>query len=271
MSTPDVQVHTPLLASSTAFTEHRDTSRSHYVIARHYPTGDVEAIALFLDSDQDLKKGGGAKRQATSAAEQSPVVIQKSVQRARVNIRRKCLTLQADRMLTLTFRHNVTDLNDAWKCFSYFVKLMKAHYGERFAYIAVPEYQKRGAVHFHLAIRGRYPVGVVRKFWRRAVGSYEGNIDITSPRKLADKNSWNPKRIANYLAKYLSKEATSEFNRRRYSSGGKIKVPDAQRAWLCLGAQVVLTVRDAIENMTDKRVETIKDLQSYYPMVIFST
>lgn len=51
--------------------------------------------------------------------------------------------------ITLTFAENVTDITEANKKFKYWVSQMKRRY-PYFKYIGVPEYQKRGAVHYHI-------------------------------------------------------------------------------------------------------------------------
>lgn len=54
-----------------------------------------------------------------------------------------------DKFITLTFEENVKDLTQAHKSFEYFCKKMRRKYSD-FKYIAVPEFQKRGAVHYHV-------------------------------------------------------------------------------------------------------------------------
>lgn len=212
--------------------------------------------ALNLQADESLRRGGGAVRKHTNKSEMDDSTLIKSKQRARSNIRRKCFSAGMDRMLTLTFRENVTDIKEAWNCFKYFSKLMRWRYGERWFYVAVPEFQKRGAVHFHLAISGFFEVGTVRKLWRRAVGKRGGNIDVTSPRKIK-KNSWNPRRIAQYLSKYITKNETVEFNQRRYASGGNIEQPIIQRGWLALGLSMPRFARDFFKEFTRENIAVI--------------
>lgn len=247
----------------------RDTGNGFYLSARRYPSGDVEAIAMQLNADDSLKRGGGHKRKNSKKTEMTEEVLTKSLVRAKVAIRRRVLSMQADRMLTLTFRENITDISEAWGCFHYFGKLMRKSF-ESFQYVVVPEFQSRGAVHFHLAIRGYYPVQLVRKHWLRAVGQRGGNIDITSPRK-AEKNSWNPKRIANYIAKYITKTDVVAFNKRRYASGGKIEIPAPICGWLALGVPVVVVLTQALNEMTDKPVAEIWEADNYFSLVKIST
>lgn len=250
----------------------RDTGNSNYVIYRDYRPrcscddegvvcecngADAEAVAIRLESGERLMRGGGAVRKHGRKDDMDAVTLYKSRQRARSQVRRKCFAARMDRMLTLTFRENVTDLAVAWECFKYFSRLMKWRYKDRWFYVAVPEYQKRGAVHFHLAISGYFEVNTVRKLWRRAAGAHEGNIDITSPRKTIQKNSWNPRRIAQYLSKYVTKNETVGFNQRRYSSGGDIPEPEVTRGWVAFGMPLHRLFAQIVQKFTRKSLAVI--------------
>lgn len=249
----------------------RTTGPGYYLSCRNYPTGDSELVAIRLNSDQSMNKGGGAKRRAKNKDESDPEVQAKSMQRARSTIRRRILSMQADRLLTLTFRANVTDLGEAYRCFKRFCRLMRWRFGgSRWCYVAAPEYQERGAVHFHLAVRGYFPVNTVRELWRRSTGEHGGNIDITSPRNIK-KQSWNPRRIAQYLSKYVGKLDSVEFNRKRYSSGGEIVIPPSVTGWLALGASVGQVMRQIMEQVTRKPVSKFWESEDRKGLVYLST
>lgn len=250
-------------------TQGRDTGNGFYLSGRQYPDGTVELVALQLTEDDSLRRGGGGKRKNEDKSTMDERALFESSRRSRSTVRRLILSMCADRLLTLTFKENLTDIDEAWKVFKYFAKLMRWRYKD-FSYVAVPEYQKRGAVHFHLAIEGYYHANTVRNLWLRACGKYQGNIDITSPRK-AGKNSWNPKRIASYLSKYLTKNETVEFNRRRYSSGGGIKIPEPVKGWLALGMPVIKVMRETIESMTRNPVSCIHESKGYFQIFYLST
>jgi hypothetical protein len=196
-------------------------------------------------------------------------VQEKSKQRARTMIRRKCLSMQADRLLTLTFRENIQDIDVAWKCFKEFARLMRKRW-RNFQYVCVPEYQKRGAVHFHVAIRGYYHANTVRAIWNRALAGYSGNIDITSPR-FTNKDLRNSKSVSRYISKYISKDDSVEFNRRRYSSGGKIEVPEPVTGWLPYCDFVVSALCTTLENMTHSPVQHIWESDKGVPIIYIST
>lgn len=251
--------------------DERTTGKGWYTKVTAFNSGDVECLAMKLDSDQSIRKGGGAQRENSKKEEMSEIVLKKSQARAKKQVRYKSLMLNADRMLTLTYRENITDLSQAWADLKKFSRLMKAEFGVDWQYICVPEFQKRGAVHFHMAISGFFNVNTVRKFWRQVVG--EGNIDITSPRKAIDKNSWNPRRIANYLAKYLTKLDSVEFNKRRYSSTN-IPPPPFVTGWLpiTIGLSVEIILTRIIRELTYREPSDFYETSdSYFPLIIVST
>jgi len=239
MPTPAIEEQQSTLGEyNELISPHRDTGTGYYVCARQYPSGDAELCALKLDADDSIRRGGGAVRKNKDKDSMDPAVLEKSSRRAKTTVRRKILTMQADRLMTLTFRENLTDIDEAWKRFHYFNKMMRTKF-PGYQYVAVPEYQKRGAVHFHIAVNRFFPVKSVRKLWRRACGSLQGNIDITRPRK---GNDWNPSAIAFYLSKYLNKHETVDFNRRRYSTGGGIQVPASITGWLAIHVDKGMTL-----------------------------
>jgi len=251
--------------------DHRATGAGHYVITRTYPSNDVEICALRLSSDDSICKGGGAKRVNEFKSEMNSVVLIKSQSRAKTAIRRKCMTMQANRLLTLTFRENLTDIPLAWKKFHQFVKLMRFQTPD-FTYVCVPEYQQRGAVHFHLAVHGYFNYNVVRHYWRRAASSSGGNVDFTSIRSKNGSVVRNPKKIGCYIAKYISKNDVVEFNKRRYSSGGDIKIPLAVTGWLCITDAVVYHLCQLLGKLTHKNISNIWESEDgRFPIICIST
>lgn len=71
--------------------------------------------------------------------------------RTRNMIRRLCLANfnNHSKFVTLTFAENVIDLDQANREFKKFIQRMRYSYGD-FKYIAVIEFQKRGAIHYHM-------------------------------------------------------------------------------------------------------------------------
>lgn len=250
-------------ASHGLTTLNRDVSNCYRISIREYPTGDVECSAIRFDSETRLGNSSKKERIRDKKKDMDIYTLSKSQARARKVVKQKALMMQADRLLTLTFRENLTDIQEAWSVFKYFSKLMRWRYGERFLYITVPEYQKRGAVHFHLAVKGFYHANTVRRLWHRAVGNRGGNIDITNPQNYGIK-SWNPKRIARYLSKYITKNDSVEFNKRRYSSSSTLLPPKPRFEWLALGVPVTQVLCQIIESLTHRPVSVVWHSDNYF-------
>jgi len=111
--------------------------------------------------------------------------------------------------LTLTFKENITELSRANKQFRYFVKRMNGYLGYPFRYIAVPEFQQRGAVHYHMIvfnmpfIKGEK---IEREIWKN------GATNIKLVRKGYGAFA--------YITKYMNKNFNDERyrNKKRYFS-----------------------------------------------------
>ena len=78
--------------------------------------------------------------------------------------------------VTLTFRENITDLTEANRLFKIYIMQLK-RMNPDFAYLCVPEFQKRGAVHYHM------------------LTSLECGKDIPAREPI---NTWNPEHKKNY-------------------------------------------------------------------------
>ena len=145
----------------------------------------------------------------------------RAVRRARSTMRKKVLAYGLDHLLTLTYRENVTDFQRASDDLSRFMRGLKGNL-PGFHYVAVPEKQERGAWHWHLAVKGRQDVDLLRQLWRRVVG--EGNIDVQKPRGLGDRRL----ALVKYLSKYLSKGfdlQLRELNGHRFRSSLGMTIP----------------------------------------------
>ncbi|MES9961693.1 MAG: hypothetical protein ABW089_14780 [Sedimenticola sp.] len=246
----------------------RTTGNGWHLRATQYPTGDVEILAINLDYETSLKRGGGGKRKVSDKTAMDETTLKKSQYRSKKTVYQKILTLNADTLLTLTYRENQENLDLAWKHFRAFNKLMKKRYRD-WQYVCVPERQKRGAIHFHLAIKGQYHWNTVRRFWKQAIQG-EGNVDFRR-RKDNGKYITNPRRIARYLAKYLTKQDMVEFNKRRYSSS-KIELPEPITGWLALGVPVFKIMREIIERTTRLPPRVLWESEDVFlPMALMRT
>ena len=79
-----------------------------------------------------------------------------SINRAKRNLKRIVLSNpDLNKFLTLTFKDNVKDLNEAHKEFKKFIMRLR-YKRDSFKYIAVVEFQERGAVHYHILLNLKY-------------------------------------------------------------------------------------------------------------------
>lgn len=145
----------------------------------------------------------------------------RAVRRARSTMRRKILAFGLDHLLTLTYRANVTEFTQASGDLNRFIRLLKKH-RPGFHYVAVPEKQERGAWHWHLAVKGRQDVDLLRTLWRKVV--VEGNIDVQEPKSKGNRRL----ALVKYLGKYLAKGfelKLRELNGHRFRASLGMKVP----------------------------------------------
>ena len=127
--------------------------------------------------------------------------------------------------LTLTFAENVMDIDFANKCFNSWLTLIRRYFPD-FAYLCVPEFQKRGAVHYHLlsnlevggvllpvqnAKKNMYDV----KYWSYG---FTSAFDL----KLAD-DRFN---VSLYVCKYLYKDIDDRlFSRKKVMHSRNLQLP----------------------------------------------
>ncbi len=128
-----------------------------------------------------------------------------SLNRAKTEIRRLVnANPQLNKFLTLTFAENITDLKEANYIFNQFIKRIAYKYRD-FEYLAVPEFQKRGAVHYHLLCKLPFvEMAEIELLWG------QGFVRVN---KIANVNN-----VGAYVCKYLSKDLFDErsFNKKKF-------------------------------------------------------
>ena len=201
---------------------HRLEKRTHLntskfkIILRNYGNGLAEIGWSFVGTVTPSKASKGLSVQRDDHE-------LRAQRRAKSRIRQLILATNADHMLTLTYRENVTNFEQACADLSKFVRIVKRKL-PGWQYIAVPEQQQRGAWHWHIAVCGRQDVDLLRSAWRRVVG--EGNIDVSPPKGHGDKKALS---LVRYLGKYLVKgfqDGNRELNGRRYRASLGIVIPE---------------------------------------------
>lgn len=123
-------------------------------------------------------------------------------------------------LLTLTMRQKLP-YPASCKLFTQFIARLRRRYGAAVRYIAVPEFQKRGAVHWHLLIWG-LPAGSGCTGYVKRQGKYTYFVETCPPEKDCERKTRSLARLwlrgfadcietdghaklIGYLTKYLSK------------------------------------------------------------------
>jgi hypothetical protein len=130
--------------------------------------------------------------------------------------------------LTVTYKENQTDLKKAYYDHKLFVQNLKYTYGKNLKYICVPEFQKRGAVHFHGLFWG-LPADILLA--EREKGYRENNSPTLS--KIWGlgfvflKPTDGDDKLSAYLAKYMAKAFTDRRlkHQKAYASSRNVKRP----------------------------------------------
>jgi hypothetical protein len=127
-------------------------------------------------------------------------------------------------MVTLTYADNFTDLAGAYKHLTTFIQALRRRFGKDFSYVLVPEFQKRGAVHFHALFWGLPKELFHRERKAREVRTLWGKGHVFL--KETDGNE----KIAFYLSKYFTKAFLDPRlkNQKSYVASRNIKRPLVQ-------------------------------------------
>lgn len=204
------------------------------VYDRQFPDGQRELCATrstlirqkgALPLQNRAKRGESEKRKEND---------DDSAKRAKQSVRLRCKAIRADRMITLTYRENMQDIQRLKKDWDLFRRRMGKM--KQFHYVATIERQERGAFHIHVAVHGRQMYHLVRSIWWDIVGKANGNIHVREPHKFGfGKNGAH--KLASYISKYITKEIEDhELNKKRYWSSRGIVVPEKNYYALPYGA-----------------------------------
>jgi hypothetical protein len=232
---------------------------------RVFPDGQCEVTVSHERSFQGaaitpqtrVKRGASENREAND---------DDAGRRAKKNVRHRCKAIGADRMVTLTYRENMVDRDQAlkhWKAFCRRLGKVK-----HFFYVAVIEEQERGALHFHVAVQGRQNYALLRSIWQSVLGTDSesrqmGQVNVRDPHRFG----FGPKgahKLASYIAKYCGKSMSSRvpsdfvgpvrpvrvLDEKRYFSSKGIPVPEVQ-FWRLYGVTNMLdAARAAFDALT---------------------
>ena len=196
--------------------------REWVVKGRNFGEGMVEMTVTAFDryvGAQQLNHFPKAKRGKSENADSN---LKDSAKRAKQQVRLRCKAIQADHMVTLSYRGAMRDKVRLRRDFRAFRERVGRVLG--FEYVAAPERHKSGGWHLHIAVRGRQNIRVMRSIWWSIVGRAMGNVHVRSPYK--------EKGLRHKLAAYIGKYVTKDFqehkaNEKRYWSSKGVDVPEA--------------------------------------------
>lgn len=169
------------------------------------------------------------KNVCTTQEDNEKKEIKKIEERSIIRSKLECQRLAKSNMehwetfITLTFKDNIKDVDIANKQFRYFVDKIK-RVKKDFMYLCVPEFQKRGAVHYHLLTN----ISLDSKL----IYSQENNEKYKHIKywnegfDRVDKITGDVKKIVGYISKYMTKDIDNRlFGHRRYFYSRNLKRP----------------------------------------------
>lgn len=177
---------------------------------------------------------GGRKKSSDVATNQEEKEInrEKVLNRARRDLRRIVNTNidPYSKFLTLTFADNVQDISYANNEFKKFIKRFNYYLGYKVAYSGVIEFQKRGAVHYHVIFYNtpqKLNFDVMTDIW----GNGYIKLNVIE----------NVDNVGAYMCKYMTKCEDEEklrgkklyFNSRGLKKPQEVKEPELVKAVVC--------------------------------------
>lgn len=174
------------------------------------------------------------RRTRNAERHQDPESVERSRRRAKTRVRLLVQELAPDHFVTFTTRETGPTYLTAeqWaSMWAHCVRLIRAS-GAEFEYVAVLERHPTNPEHLHLHVawRGRCRYSLLHRFWRMAICAQLGVPFVpsmlkgeTSPGTFTDQPIKAPRgsykavrKIAKYIAKYLTKDTIAEYNKKRY-------------------------------------------------------
>lgn len=166
----------------------------------------------------------------------------RSIRESKKRIRWLIKQLGADHMVTFSYRENMTDLAQLKSDWKALARLMHAKF-PGWRYVAVHEYQERGALHLHVAVQGRQDIKYLRRCWYMVLGASPnaegdetpGAINVRGPARRWGNRSmeWKTDRLSGYLTKYLHKAFDmGQASAKRYWASKGVTAPDVEKLWL---------------------------------------
>ncbi len=150
----------------------------------------------------------------------------KNIMRSKLECQRlaKANASEWSTFITLTIAENITDINRANKKLRYFIDKIKRIY-KNLKYICIPEFQKRGAVHYHMLTNIK--IDDTRFIYKQEDKENFKHIKYWNEGfTKVDNLEKDIKKIIGYISKYMTKDADNRlFNHHRYFYSRNLEQP----------------------------------------------
>lgn len=184
-------------------------------------SGDVIEIYEYENSIVEGYKDNRktVRGRSSSASEEDKIINRnKTYTRARTNVRRLINSnINSDsKFVTLTFKDNVTNIQQANYEFKKFRQRLESKISYKLQYVAVVEFQKRGAIHYHVVMFNLKYISnkLLREIWG------QGYIKINKIK--------NCDNVGAYVCKYMTKDSCFDERlqgQKMYFSSRNLKKP----------------------------------------------
>lgn len=155
-----------------------------------------------------------------------PKIEDRNIIRSKLSCQRIAKTNSTiwETFITLTIAENELDIKKANKKFNNFITIIRRHKKD-FKYIAIPEFQKRGSVHYHLLTN-------ISIDDENLIYSQEDNTKFKHVKywkhgfTKVDVMKNDVKKIVSYISKYMTKDIDNRlFGHRRYLYSQNLSIP----------------------------------------------
>ena len=161
----------------------------------------------------------------------------KNITRSKLSCQRlaKANSTKWKSFITLTFAENISDIKEANKKFHVYITQVKRMFKD-FCYIAIPEFQKRGAIHYHLLTNIQVDSPLIPR--REVKNLYNKELNDYKKLEYYDLKYWNYgfssaevmqgdiKKIVGYISKYMTKDIDNRlFGKHRYFYSQNLETP----------------------------------------------
>ncbi|ALA97609.1 Spiroplasmavirus-related protein [Spiroplasma kunkelii CR2-3x] len=182
-----------------------------YYVKKVYYGSYIKTVVLPLECINNFGKGNptGIKNNGKNETKllNSRVRSQRNCIQKAIHNFNSCQNLG---FTTLTYAENLQDVKKANYQFKLFIQKIKYHFSkykknkyENLKYLVAYEYQKRGAVHFHIIFSEYIPNKLIRKYWPYG---YNKNLPVET-----GTNEFVSKYVAKYVVKSYSQEKSKNI------------------------------------------------------------